>query len=93
LPAGASRQSLGDERFHVYFGACDSFAPNVRREVERSPRVEWTAADEVRVTFSIFRSLIAPAEVKLRRLDASRSVHVQFVITQTPSLPASGLRD
>jgi hypothetical protein len=77
-PLEASQEDLSRVEFVVFEDEdCDNFISN-----ENSPKIEWVSDSDLRIVFSIKRAEISLRSVRLRRLDASRKVAIQFEIRE-----------
>ncbi len=77
VPQSQSDSAAPDKKFEVYSGACNHFS--VRPGQPESPLVEWLSADRLRITFPIGSY---NQSFRLKNVDASQNVTVEFVITE-----------
>ena len=83
VPNSAANTPAQAETATVFGANCDSFSLDAKCNcIEPSPKVEWMAANELRITFSINSTALFASAVKLRKLDASGTVHISFVVAK-----------
>ncbi|WP_250504040.1 hypothetical protein [Caballeronia sp. AZ7_KS35] len=61
------------KRYEVYSGECGNFADH-----SPSPKITWRSDDVLRVTFSINGTAAWPKKVKMKMVDASGLVRIEF---------------
>jgi hypothetical protein len=74
FPASVSlKQVQRDRRYEVYSGECDDFADH-----SPSPKITWRSDRALDILFSINRTAASSRSVKLRKLDATGNVKLEF---------------
>ncbi|MDN7180719.1 hypothetical protein M0D69_22505 [Caballeronia sp. SEWSISQ10-4 2] len=66
-------QASPASKYGVYSGECDDFADH-----GFSPKIAWMSSNALRVSFSINSTAALPATVRLRKIDATGTVRVEF---------------
>lgn len=74
VPASADiEQASFDSIYEVYSSDCDAFGDH-----NFSPKIVWTTGDALHVSFSINSTAAFPATVKLKKVDTTGVVRVEF---------------
>ncbi|WP_325444959.1 hypothetical protein [Hansschlegelia sp.] len=79
LKGDAPISDAGADAAMVFGSDCASFWLDKGPAIERSPKIEWTAANELRVTFSINRTANKAGSFRLRKQDATGSIRISFI--------------
>lgn len=60
-------------RYGVYSGECGDFADH-----DSSPKIVWVSSNALHVSFSINSTAVLPATVRLKKIDTTGMVRVEF---------------
>ncbi|GGD74556.1 hypothetical protein [Caballeronia grimmiae] len=73
-PSSKSQQQAElEKRYEVYSSECGEFADH-----SPSPKITWRSDDVLSVTFSINTTAAGPTNVRLKKIDASGRVRIEF---------------
>ncbi len=76
VPASVdARHAYRDPKYQVYSGECDN-----REDVNEWPEIRWAADNVLQVSLLLDSYAAGPKTVKLKKLDATRTVRIQFDI-------------
>jgi hypothetical protein len=74
VPASVDAGQAGlASKYEVYSGDCDDFADH-----SFSPKIAWMTGNTLHVSFSINSTAALSATVKLKKIDTTRAVRVEF---------------